>query len=381
MRSTRPISSTESDEKYFEFDKDAVRNVIREFLNGVMEAEACEQAGARPYERTDGRMAYRNGSKNRDLVTRYGRVELKKPQLRGVPFETSVFARYSRAEQAIVNTICESYLQGISTRKMKNVLSLLDVDVSRSTVSRITKELDEAVHEFLSRPLGVMPYIYVDATYIKVRDHGMYLSKAVYTAMGINEEGYKEMIGVRVMQREDEDSWKEFFQELLKRGLQGVRLVVSDGHRGIKQAVRKEFLGSAWQYCHVHFRRNVLKTVPMKERRAVNELLKEHMESPHLLANFSEELKAKGYEKAGSIIEKNLEDLFNYLAFPAYQWPKLRTTNTLENIHSVIKKRIKPIGAFPNDDSVLRVVVSMLIDVNEEFATDKRHINVYRNEQ
>ncbi|MCD1296384.1 IS256 family transposase [Methanocella sp. CWC-04] len=365
--------------KFFEHDSNGMKDMIRELLQNIMEEEARDQAGARHYERTPGRRAHRNGHKDRSLVTRYGKVDLRKPQFREVSFETSVFGRYSRAEKAIVNTISESYLQGVSTRKMKKVLSMLDVEVSKSTVSRILEELDEDIREFLERPLGVTPYVFVDATYVKIRDNGRYVTKPLFTAMGVNSEGYKEILGVKIMQREGEEFYTEFFEDLKRRGLQGVKMVISDGHQGIKQAVKNCFICS-WQYCHLHFRRNVLKTIPQKQRKEISDLLKEYMESPNLLANYSEELRLKGLDRASKIIDKNMEDLFNYLAFPSYQWIKLRTTNTLENVHSRIKKRTTPIGAFPNDQSVLRVVVSMLMDINEEFVTDKKHIQIERNE-
>jgi transposase-like protein len=378
MRNTRPYKDTRFASKYLREDPDAMKSLIRDLLNEVLEEEACEQAGAGHYERNDHRRARRNGHKPRSLITRYGRVELDKPQLREVPFETCLFDKYSRAEKAVVNVISESYLEGVSTRKMKKVLATLGVEVSKSSVSRISEELDEGVRQFLSRPLMGTPYLFVDATYIKVRCNGMYVSKPVFIAMGVNSGGYKEILDSRIMDKEDEDWWTVFFEDLKKRGLSDVRMVISDGHKGIKKAAEQCFLGASWQLCHVHFRRSVLKTIPMKQRGEINKLLNESMESPHLLANLAMDLETRGFDKANSLIEKNLPCLFNYQAFPTHHWIKIRTTNTLENVNSLIKRRTKPIGAFPNNQSVLRVIVNILMDVNDEYAVDKKHIDFER---
>lgn len=380
MRDTRPFRDTGYVSKYFSEDSGAMKNLIRDLLNEVLREEASEQAGAAHYERSGSRRAHRNGHKSRGLVTRYGRVELEKPQLREVPFETCLFDKYSRAEKAVVNVISESYLQGVSTRKMKKVLSTLGVEVSKSSVSRISEELDDGIKQFLARSLGATPYLFVDATYVKVKDNGMYVSKPVFIAMGVNQDGYKEILDSRIMDREDEDWWTVFFNDLKERGLTDVKMVISDGHKGIKKAVEQCFTGAGWQLCHVHFRRSVLKTIPMKQRKEIGQLLREHMESPNLLANLAEDLKHRGFDKAGNIIDKNISCLYNYLAFPTHQWLKLRTTNTLENVNSLIKRRTKPIGAFPNNQSVLRVIVNILMDMNEEYATYKKHIDFERNE-
>lgn len=380
MRNTRPYNDTRFVLKYIRDDPDAMKNLIRDLLNNILEEEALEQAGAGRYERNEERRNRRNGYKPRGLITRYGKVELDKPQLRDAPFETAMFDKYSRAEKAVVNVISESYLEGVSTRKMKKVLATLGIDVSKSSVSRISEELDESVRQFLSRPIGSTPYLFVDATYVKVRCNGMYVSKPVFIAMGVNSDGYKEILDSRIMDREDEDWWTVFFEDLKKRGLSGVKMVISDGHKGIKKAAEQCFLGASWQLCHVHFRRNVLKTMPVKQRKEINDLLNEHMESPHLLANLAVDLETRGYEKARRMIENNLPCLFNYQAFPRSQWLKLRTTNTLENVNSLIKRRTKPIGAFPNNQSVLRVIVNILMDVNEEFATANKHIDMERND-
>lgn len=302
MRNTRPYTTVQSTPKNVGNEK--MIKVIIAFLNKIMREEAIMQAGAGFHEKSTKRKAHLNGSKKRRLITRYGPAELSKPQLRETGFETSIFDKYDRAEKAIVATICLNYTHGISTRKMKKVLAELGVTVSKSAVSRICEELDIAVQEFLNRPLDVTPYLFVDATYVRVLDFEMkrYVTKPVFVAMGVNHEGYREILGAKVMDREDEAWWTVFFQELKDRGMTGVELVVSDGHRGIKAAVPTMFPGASWQYCHVHFRRNMTKTVGIKQRKQFNDLLNDAMESPELLDALVPDLEKQGFTRAAEMI-------------------------------------------------------------------------------
>jgi transposase-like protein len=220
----------------------------------------------------------------------------------------------------------------------------------------------------------------VDATYLRILDTEMkrYVTRPVFIAMGVDLEGYREILGAKIMDREDEGWWTVFFQELKDRGMTGVELVVSDGHRGIKAAVQAMFPGASWQYCHVHFRRNTLKTVGMKHRRQLNSQLNDAMESPALLDELIPVLEKQGFVKAAEMILREEQNLFNHQAFPTARWMRLRTTNSLENVNSVIKRRTRVIGAFPGNNSVYRVVGSLLIGLNNEFATEKRHIDMDR---
>jgi transposase-like protein len=229
--------------------EDGLKKLLTWFLNLVMQLEMMQQIGAEPYERIESRKAYRNGYKKRSLKTRVGELKLRKPQLREYSFETKVFDRYSRVEKALINAVIESYLQGVSTRRIKDIVSRLGVeDLSASSVSRISKELDEKVEEFLKRPIEhAIPYLFVDASYFKVRNDSRYVTKAFLVVTGIRDDGYREILAAKIAEVEDELFWSGLFQELKDRGLSGVKLVISDGHKGIHNAADRSFLGAAWQ--------------------------------------------------------------------------------------------------------------------------------------
>ena len=229
--------------------EDGIRQLITWFLNLVMDEEALLQSGAKRYERTAYRKATRNGYKPRTLKTKYGRLELSKPQFREFPFETEVFEKYSRVEKAILAAVSESYLQGVSTRRVEKIMTALGVGgISASSVSRITKELDEKVEEFLSKRIEhEIPYLLIDATYFKVRDGLHYENKAFFVVAGIRDDGYREILGARLADSEDSLFWEDLFDDLKERGLRGVKLIISDGHKGIQKAVRESFIGSSWQ--------------------------------------------------------------------------------------------------------------------------------------
>jgi transposase-like protein len=232
-------------EDYLVDRNEGMKNVITWFLNQVMQQEALNQIKARPYERTDQRRAQRNGIRKRSLKTIHGEVILDKPQFREVPFRTQVFDKYSRVEKSLRIAVAESYLQGVSTRKIQDVVSKFGLEnISASEVSRIAKELDEKVKDFLQKPIeGEVDYLFLDASYFKVRSQGRYKTKALLIATGIHENGYREILGAKVADNEDEPVWENLFEELKGRGLKGVQLVISDGHKGIQKAVEKSFLG------------------------------------------------------------------------------------------------------------------------------------------
>lgn len=379
---TLPIDISSFVLKYLSQDEEAMKSLMAMFLNKMMQAEADQQAGCQPYERSQDRLDYRNGYKPRQLTTRFGKVVLQKPQLRNSEFETVVIGKYGRVEKSLVNAVVESYTQGLSTRNIESVVACLGVEsLSKSTVSRMAEELDTEVNEFLTRPIEQeIPYLFIDATYLKVREDHRYVNKAVFLAAGIREDGFLEVLGVRMADSEGEEFWHAFLEELKDRGLRDVQLVISDGHRGIKKAVEKALLGSSWQICHVHFRRTAMKSVPIRQRKAVNALLRTAMESPETLQEHREWLRKNGYEKVVTVIDRYRADLYNYQTAPRHMHKKLRTTNTLERTNAEIKRRSKVVGAFPNEASAMRLVVSILIDRNEEWITDKRHIDMERND-
>jgi transposase-like protein len=251
-------------------------------------------------------------------------------------------------------------------------------DISADTVSRISKELDEKVEEFLNRPIE-QPIIYliVDAVYVKVRCHGRYVNQAVLLIAGVREDGIREILGVRIADGEDEGFGLSLFEDLKSRGLRGVQLVTSDGHKGIQKAVKVAFLGASWQMCTVHYSRAILRNVPRKFQKKVSELLKSALNgNEEELSGIAVELEQMGYCKAADTVELFMLDVANYRSFPKEHWRRIRTTNMVERVNAEIKRRTKVVGAFPSQSSLLRLVVSILIDINEDWITGYRYLNM-----
>jgi len=365
-------------EDYLIDQDDGLKKLLTWFFNLVMQLEAIEQSGAEPYERNEARTAQRNGYKERSLKTRVGELILKKPQFRDRSFKSCVFDKYSRVELALTNAIAESYLQGVSTRRIREVVAHLGVErLSASTVSRIAKELDEKVAEFLRRPIErPIPYIYVDASYFKVRDGGKYVTKAFLIVTGIRDDGYREILGARITDSESEGFWSGFFDELIDRGLKDVKLVVSDGHKGIQSAVQSKFLGASWQMCQVHFSRAVMNNIPNRDKEEVAEKLRQGFEDESKMAELAVELRQKRYSKSADTIDRFSQDIWNHRAFPKEHWKKIRTTNGLERINKELKRRCRVVGAFPNEGALLRLGVSILMDINEEWLTGRKYLSM-----
>jgi transposase-like protein len=370
------MNNTELIDDYLIDRNDGMKKLITWFLNQVMQQEALNQIKAHPYERTGHRIARRNGIRKRSLKTVHGEVVLDKPQFREVPFKTEVFDRYSRVEKSLRVAIAESYLQGVSTRKVQDVVSRFGLkNVSASEVSRIAKELDEKCREFLERPIeGEIEYLFVDASYYKVRSEGRYITKALLIATGIHKDGYREILAARVEANEDEPAWESLFDELKDRGLKGVKLVISDGHKGIQKAVEKDFLGASWQMCNVHFMRAVLKNIPKKNKAEVAYELRDALEDEGKMQLLANKLEHEGFKKSSETIERFRFDLWNYKAFPRKHWRRIRTTNGLERINKELKRRSRVAGAFSNDESLLRVAVCIVMDINEEWITGKKYL-------
>jgi len=365
-------------EDYLIDQDDGLKKLLTWFLNLVMQLEAIQQSDAEPYQRIDSRKAHRNGYKERSLKTRVGEIRLKKPQFREISFETKVFDRYSRVEKALINAVLESYLQGVSTRRIQDIVSRLGIEsLSASSVSRISKELDEKVEEFLKRPIEhPIPYLYVDASYFKVRTDSRYVTKAFMIVMGVRDDGYREILGARIADGEDELFWSGLFQDLADRGLSGVKLVVSDGHKGIRKAVDKSFLGASWQMCHVHLIRAVLRNVAKKYHKEVADKIKIALEDETKMQQLIQELEDRGYSKSADTAESFRFSLWNYRAFPREHWRRIRTTNGLERINKELKRRTRVVGAFPSDQSFMRLGVSILIDIDEEWMTTRKYLSM-----
>jgi putative transposase len=373
----RAMDSLELIQDYLVDQESGLKELLTWFLNQVMLLEALQQTGAEPYQRAEGRKAHRNGYKNRNLKTRVGEITLKKPQLRESSFETKVFDKYSRVEKALINAIAESYIQGASTRKIQDIVCHLGLDqLSPSSISRISKELDDKVNEFLNRPIEVkIKYLFVDASYFKIRSESRYVNKAFLIVAGIREDGYREILGARIADSEDESFWSGLFDDLKQRGLSGVQLVVSDGHKGIQKAVQESFIGASWQMCHVHFMRAVLKNIPNSYRAEIAQKIKEALDNEQEMQSLSDELANRGYLKAADTIDRFRSDLWNYKSSLKNHWRKIRTTNGMERINKELKRRSRVVGAFPNDPSFMRLGVSILIDINEEWLITKKYLS------
>jgi putative transposase len=372
------MNTMELAEDYLVDRNEGMRKLITWFLNEVMQQEALNQIQAQPYERTGQRRARRNGVRKRTLKTLNGELVLDKPQFREFPFKTQVFDRYSRVEKSLRVAVAESYLQGVSTRRVREIVSKFGLEnISASEVSRIAKELDEKVKEFLGRPIdNEIRYLFVDASYFKVRSEGRYVNKALLTVTGIREDGYREILGAKVADGEDESFWESFFEELKVRGLKGIQLVISDGHKGIQKAVEKAFLGASWQMCNVHFMRAVLKNIPKKDKAEIAYKLREALEDETEMQKLAIDLDERGYSKSAETIERFRFDLWNYKAFPRTHWRKIRTTNVLERINKELKRRSRVAGAFSNDESLLRLAGCIMMDINEDWITGNKYLSL-----
>lgn len=372
MQSLEPVIN------YLVDPNSGLKQVMTEFLNAVMLFEAYLQSGALPYERTHQRKAHRNGMRQRTLKTRIGEITLDKPQFREFPFESSVFERYCRVEQALLMTIAESYIQGVSTRRMEELVKNFGLNkLSASEVSRLCKILDEKVEEFLKRPIEVkIRYLLVDATYFKVRCGVQYKTRALLVVVGIREDGLREILGASIAESEDSGFWLTLFRSLKDRGLEGVELVISDAHKGIQKAVESSFLGASWQYCHVHFSRAVLDSISSKDKQEIADKLKEASDDEMKMQELGKELRDRGYDPAAETIDRFRFDLWNYKAYPRVHWKRIRTTNIIERINKELKRRSRPVGAFPSDKSLMRLAGCIMININEEWITGKKYLSM-----
>ncbi|MFA6364561.1 IS256 family transposase [Methanoregula sp.] len=363
---------------YLTDNEKGMQQLITWFLNDVMNEEVAQQAGVPRYARSSSRRAHRNGYRSRSLKTRFGELSLQKPQLWEIPFETKVFERYSRTEKAFVNAIIESYLQSVSTRNVEKVVSHLGINqLSASYVSKVGRELDTKVQEFMEKRLdSYYPYLFVDASYFKVRDETRYVNKALLVIVGIRTDGHREVLSARVADAEHELTWEGMFSDLKEHGLTKVDLIISDGHTGIQSAAGRMFPGSSWQMCHVHFIRAVLRKVPRKYHKEIAEVLKECLTDSGKLLDYAAQLDERGFSRAADTIHRFHHGLMNYRSAPPEFWKKIRTTNLLERVNRELKRRSKKIGAFPSDASLLRLAGSILIDINEEWITGSRYLSL-----
>jgi transposase-like protein len=348
--------------------------VVEQLVQGILEEEMTAFLGAEPYQRAEGRQGYRNGHKPRQLVTRVGRLELLVPQDREGRFQTELFQRYQRNEKALVLALAEMYVQGVSTRRVKQITEVLcGVEVSKSQVSALARGLDEEIALWRKRPLEkAYPYLVVDARYEKVRRGPRVVSVGVLLVVGIDEEGYREILGTWVADSESEATWSEVFAELRQRGLAGVRYVVSDDHQGLRAAIDRYFQGALWQRCQVHFVRNVLARVGKGDRAWVLELLRAITQSPTVeaarqrLSEAVEALRVR-YPGVAELLEEQGEEMLTVYQVPPAHRKQLCSTNMLERYQQELRRRTRVVRIFPSEGSCLRLVTALAIETSEEW--------------
>jgi transposase-like protein len=358
--------------------------LAEQILNQVLDAQMTEHLQAKPYERTDRRQAYRNGYKPRQLTTRVGTLTLRVPQARDGSFSTDLFRRYQRSEQALVLAMMEMVLQGVSTRKVTKITEeLCGTGFSKSTVSRLCEELDVRVRAWNERPLGKKryPFLLVDAMQIKVRRDEAVRSTSALIAIGINEEGYREVLGLDIGDSESEGTWERLFKRLRDRGLRGVELITSDNHRGLVKALRRQFQGAAWQRCQTHLMRNVLGQTPRHLKAEMTAWLRRifrsesQAEARQAFGELARELEGKA-ENALQTLETGLEDAIAVLALPAKYRRRLRTTNMVERLIEEIRRRERVIRIFPNSASAKRLIGALLQEQHEEWLTGRKYFDM-----
>ena len=362
---------------------EAFSKLLEEIFNQVLIEQSKEQIGAEPYERTDKRTGYRNGFRDRELTTRVGTLNLRIPRHRTGEFSTELFERYQRSEQALVLAMMEMVINGVSTRKVETITEeLCGKKFSKSTVSALCQKLDPLVRSFQTRPLeSHFPFLIVDALYLKVRENNRVQPRGLLIAIGINKEGQREIIGFQVANTESESSWSEFFESLKERGLQDVRLVTSDNHKGLVNAIKKHFQGASWQRCQTHFSRNILDKTPKSLQPEIKEDLRQLYEAIDLESarKVRDQIIAK-YEtkapKAVSLLDEAFDDITAVLILPLKYRKRLRTTNGAERLNQEIRRRERVIRIFPNEASVLRLLGALLMEQDEKWQTGRKYFEM-----
>jgi len=360
-----------------------LRQLVETYLQEYLEQEVAVHLGALPYERTEDRTGHRNGYKPRQLNTRVGKLFLSIPQARDGSFSTELFERYQRSEKALIACLQQMVIQGVATRRVAKITeSLCGLDFSRSQVSAICKRLDGEIQSWLKRPLEEpYPYVFVDARYEKIRRDHKVESNGVLIAKGVNAQGKRELLGVQVCNTENETTWADFFESLIRRGLKGVVLVISDAHGGLVKAIEKHFPGTQWQRCQVHFKKNVLDKVRNRDKAWVKGRLDDIFLAvdKHTALGRLQQLVADlagKYPGVADLLESECEDALACLNFPSQHRRRIRTTNGLERFNQEIKRRTSIIRIFPNQASALRLIGALCMEQSEEWLTGKQYLDM-----
>jgi putative transposase len=363
-------------------DCDLLREMIAFVTGRMMEMEVASLTGAAHGERSDDRLNSRNGYRFRDWETRAGTIPVAIPKLRKGSYFPSFLDPRRASEKALVAVIQEAYVQGVSTRSVDELVKAMGMSgISKSQVSRLCEEIDVRVKTFLERPIeGSWPYLWIDATYVKVREGGRIISVAVIIAVGVNTDGRREVLGMAVGPSEAEPFWTKFLRSLTSRGLRGVKLVISDSHEGLKAAARK-VLRATWQRCRVHFMRNVLANVPAKQRGVVAAAIRTvfvqetEKEARAEYRAVADRLR-KRFPRVSAVMDEAENDVLAYMSFPKSHWPQIHSTNPIERLNLEIKRRTNVVQIFPNEAAIVRLVGALLLEQNDEWAVSRRYMSL-----
>lgn len=363
--------------------EDGLKPVLELLFNTAMKVEREQCLGAGAYERSEERKGYANGYKPRELQTRMGKLGLTIPQVRGLSFYPQSLERGTRSEKALKVAIAQMYLEGVSTRRVQDITEkLCGYEVSSTQVSRITKELDEQFESFRSRPLGEVSYLFLDATYLKVRHNGSVIDMAILLAYGVTPAGKREIVGASASLSEADTHWRQFLQSLVTRGMSGLRLIVSDDHAGLKNARRAVFPSVPWQRCQFHMAQNAQAYAPKKSMKLeIAETMREIFNSPTL--EMAREMSRRAVEKYkkrapefAKWLEENIDEGLTVYQFPVEHRKRIRTSNGMERVNKEIKRRTRVAVLFPNADSALRLVTGVIIEIHEEWVTGKQYLDM-----
>ena len=365
--------------------KELVRKSVEETLNELLDQEAAEWTKASKYERTESRQGYRSGHYNRNLTTTSGDVTLKVPKLKGVSFETAIIERYHRRESSVEEALIEMYLAGVSVRRVEDITEALwGTKVSPSTISELNKKAYVHIEEWRNRPLdgGKYPYVYVDGIYLRRNWGGEFENVAVLVAIGVNEDGYREVLGAAEGMKEDKASWTNFLQWLKSRGLEGVQLIVGDKNLGMVESVPEVFPRAKYQRCTVHFYRNVFSVVPRSKIKLVAKKLKAiHAQESKAAAREKakrvvEDLRGMRLKEAAKKVEDSIDETLTYMDFPDEHWLRIRTNNAIERLNREIRRRTRVVGTFPDGNSALMLVCARLRHVAGTQWGNKKYLNM-----
>ena len=363
-------------------DADFLRSVAEAVLQMLMEADVEGLIGAARHERTGERLTWRNGFRDRTLDTRLGALQLRIPKLRQGSYYPPFLEPRKTTEKALVAVIQEAWIGGVSTRRVDDLAQAMGLSgISKSTVSKLCKDIDERVTAFLERPLqGEWPYLWLDATYLRQREGGRIVSVAAIIAVAVDAEGRREIVGLHIGPSEAETFWAGFLKSLVRRGLKGVRLVVSDAHEGLKAAIAR-VLGATWQRCRVHWMRNALAHVGRPQQTVVAAALRQAFLQPdqdgarQTWRHVADQLRPR-WPKLGKLMDESEDDVLAYMAFPAPHRTKLHSTNTLERLNKEVKRRADVVGIFPSEQSILRLIGAVLLEANDEWQLQHRYMGV-----